>query len=74
MTSPRPKYGTVEGETPAVLHRYGTLADRSCCGKKLAAGADRNHPGRLECQRCRALDESRRAGIPDWFDRAPGIT
>jgi hypothetical protein len=67
MASPRPNYGTVKGETPAVLHRYGTLADRSCCGKKLVARTDRNQSGQVECQRCKALDESRRAGIPDWF-------
>jgi hypothetical protein len=67
MTSPRPRYGTVKGEAPAVLHRFGTLADRSCCGKKLAARTDPNPSGQVECQRCKTLDEARRSGIPDWF-------
>jgi hypothetical protein len=69
-----PAYGVVDGERPPLLHRLGTLANRSCCGKPievLPQGAERSH--RVQCTRCNALDAIRRSQDPDdaesrlWF-------
>ena len=62
-----PKYGTVKGEKPAALHRLGTLAGRSCCGKPITLLPAGDRPRLVVCGRCIALDQSRREGITDWF-------
>jgi hypothetical protein len=67
MTLGRFTYGIVEGETPPVLHRLGTISDRSCCGKTIAVRRDGQTSRLVVCRRCIALDETRRAGMPDWF-------
>jgi hypothetical protein len=70
MTLARATYGIVEGETPPRVHRFGTLAGRSCCGKKIV-DTDADRSGLVACQRCIALDNARRNGIPDWFEMNP---
>jgi hypothetical protein len=67
MTLAQSTYGIVKGETPPRLHRFGTLAGRSCCGKQIVP-TDAAGSARVACQRCNALDKARRAGIPDWID------
>jgi hypothetical protein len=69
MTPARSTYGIVEGETPPRLHRFGTLAGRSCCGKKIVGAVEKS--GLVACLRCNALDHARRTGIPDWFEMNP---
>ena len=61
------KYGTVKGEKPGVLHRLGTISGRSCCGKAITLLPAGDRPKLVACGRCKALDESRREGIPEWF-------
>ncbi len=66
MTLARPLYGTVDGERPAIVHRLGTLAGRSCCGKAITVLPDGTKPRGVLCRRCDALEESRRNGMPPW--------
>ncbi|MDQ1383828.1 MAG: hypothetical protein QOG65_1207 [Actinomycetota bacterium] len=70
MTLARATYGIVEGENPPRVHRFGTLAGRSCCGKKIVV-TDADTSSLVACQRCNALDNARRSGIPDWFEMNP---
>jgi hypothetical protein len=67
MTLARATYGIVKGESPPRLHRFGTLAGRSCCGKKIV-NTDAEKSSLVACRRCNALDNARRTGIPDWFE------
>jgi hypothetical protein len=67
MTPPRPTYGTVDGEKRRTLHRFSTIAGRSCCGKSIVPLPGREKTGLVVCQRCTVLDAARRAGMPDWF-------
>ena len=68
MTPAHTTYGLVDGEKPPILHRLGTIAERSCCGKKITILPAGDRPHVVECRRCTALENARRAGIPDWFD------
>jgi hypothetical protein len=61
------KYGTVAGEKPGKLHRLGTISGRSCCGKAIVVLPPGERPKLVVCGRCKALDEARREGIPEWF-------
>jgi hypothetical protein len=67
MTLTRSPYGIVEGETPPVLHRVSSISGRSCCGKAIVVRRDGDQSKFVVCRRCIALDEARRAGMPDWF-------
>ena len=62
-----PRYGTVPGEQPGVLHLLSTIAARSCCGKAITLVPAGDRPKLIECARCKALDQARREGIPEWF-------
>jgi hypothetical protein len=65
--SGRPTYGIVEGETPPVRHRLSTIADRSCCGKRIVIPTGNEKSKLVVCRRCIAIDTTRREGLPDWF-------
>ena len=67
MTLVRGTYGIVEGESPPALHRLGTISNRSSCGKAIVVRRDAEQSKLVVCRRCIALDENRRAGMPDWF-------
>jgi hypothetical protein len=60
-------YGIVKGETPPTMHRLGTLAGRSCCGKVIVPLPSPRGSKLVVCRRCIAIDEARREGIPEWF-------
>ena len=66
LTPAHPRFGTVAGEKPAVVHRLGTIAGRSCCGKAITLLPDGSRPGGVVCRRCVSLEESRRDGMPPW--------
>lgn len=65
--TPRPVYGIVAAEKPRVLHRFGNVAGRSCCGKHIVPIPDRDRSHAVACGRCSVLDKARREGMPDWF-------
>jgi hypothetical protein len=67
MTIGRPTYGIVEGQTPPVVHRFGNISGRSCCGKTLVPLPDGPKTRAIACQRCSALEKARREALPDWY-------
>ncbi len=70
MTLVRPVHGIVEAERPHLLHRFGTTANRSACGKAIVP-RPANETTTLICRRCVVIDETRIAGKPDWFEFGP---
>jgi hypothetical protein len=62
------RYGIVDGEKPAVLHRLGTLSRRTVCGKPIVLVPAGEQPRLVVCKRCVAIDEARRAGMPEWTE------
>jgi hypothetical protein len=66
MPPAHPTYGIVDGEKPATLHRFGTLADRACCGRPIVLVPPRDRPRLVVCRRCIAIDEARREAMPEW--------
>ncbi len=67
MTSVRPVHGIVETERPHLLHRFGTIANRSSCGKAIVPRPD-GETSKLLCRRCTVIHDTRIAGKPDWFE------
>jgi len=75
MTSVNANYGVVDKEANPVLHRFGSLAGRSCCGKAIVSVTPEPRARFTVCRRCVVLDAARdegRAvardeGLPEWF-------
>jgi hypothetical protein len=67
MTVGHPTAGIIQGEKPPVLHRFGTIAGRSFCGKPIVVLPDDKRAKLVVCRRCVAIDKTRREGMPEWF-------
>jgi len=75
MTPVNANYGVVDNEANPVLHRFGSLAGRSCCGKAIVSVAADQRARLAVCRRCVVLAaardegrvEARDEGLPEWF-------